>query len=294
MTASTSSAAVSRPQTSPLRLLLRRLFRRRLVLVSAVVLALIVLAVLAADWLAPFAPNKMSLANRLKGPNGTYWFGTNEYGQDLLSRVLYGGQVSLLVGGLVAAFACVAGAIGGLLAGYIRPLDGPIMRLTDAMMAFPDILLAIALMAGLGPSLMNVVLALGIVYTPRVLRVARAATLVIREMQYVEAARALGIAPWRVMLSEILPNLSSPIIVQGTFVFAYAILTEAALSFLGVGTPPTTPTWGNMIAASQQYIGQADWLMAFPGLAIVLTVLSLQIVGDGLRDSLDPRLQKSS
>jgi peptide/nickel transport system permease protein len=283
----------SRPM-SPSRRLLRRLFRRRLVLAAALVLALIILASLLAPWISPFDPKRMDMLHRLQSVTALHWFGTNEYGQDVFSRILTGGRVSLSVGLSVAALACVLGAIGGLLAGYVRRLDGPIMRLTDAMMAFPDILLAIALMAGLGSSLVNIIIALGVVYTPRVLRVARAATLVLREMQFVEAARALGVSPWRIMLGHILPNLSSPIIVQGTFVFAYAILTEAALSFLGVGAPPSTPSWGNMIAMAQQYIGQADWLIFCPGLAIVLTVLSLQIVGDGLRDCLDPRLQKTS
>jgi peptide/nickel transport system permease protein len=192
----------------------------------------------------------------------------------------------------VVIVATVLGSALGLVAGYVRRLDGVLMRLTDALMAFPDILLAIAFMAALGASLFNVVLALGIVYTPRVARVVRAATLVVRERQFVEAAIALGASTGRTILVHVLPNLISPIIVQATFIFAFAILTEAALSFLGVGVPPTTPTWGNMIAGAQQYFRQADWLILFPGFAIVLTVLSLQMVGDGLRDALDPKLQK--
>jgi peptide/nickel transport system permease protein len=275
-----------------LALLLRQLFRRRLVLVAAGLLGAIIAVALLAPWITPYDPQKMDIVNRLKPPGATHWFGSDEFGRDVLARVMLGARLSLLVGFLVVVVATVLGGALGLVAGYVRWLDGALMRLTDALMAFPDILLAIAFMAALGTSLFNVVLALGIVYTPRVARVVRAATLVVRERQFVEAATALGASTGRIILVHVLPNLVSPIIVQATFIFAFAILTEAALSFLGVGVPPTTPTWGNMIAGAQQYFRQADWLILFPGLAIVLTVLSLQMVGDGLRDALDPKLQK--
>ncbi len=277
---------------SPMALLLRQLLRRPLVVVALGLLAAILVVAASAPWLSPYDPMKMDILNRMKPPAAGHLFGTDEFGRDVLSRIMQGAQLSLLVGLLVVAVAVTVGTLMGLMAGYVRALDGAVMRLTDALMAFPDILLAIAFMAGLGPSLYNVVLALGIVYTPRVARVVRAAALVVREMPYVEAATALGASTPRIIFRHILPNLISPIIVQATFIFAYAILTEAALSFLGVGVPPTTPTWGNMIAGAQQYFQQADWLVLFPGLAIVLTVLALQIVGDGLRDALDPRLQK--
>jgi peptide/nickel transport system permease protein len=277
---------------SPMALLLRQLLRRPLVVAALVILAAILVVAASAPWLSPYDPLKMDILNRMKPPAAGHPFGTDEFGRDVLSRIMQGAQLSLLVGLLVVVVAVTMGTLMGLMAGYVRALDGAVMRLTDALMAFPDILLAIAFMAGLGPSLYNVVLALGIVYTPRVARVVRAAALVVREMPYVEAATALGASTPRIVFRHILPNLMSPIIVQATFIFAYAILTEAALSFLGVGVPPTTPTWGNMIAGAQQYFQQADWLVLFPGLAIVLTVLALQIVGDGLRDALDPRLQK--
>lgn len=289
-------AAAPPPRTargrSPSALVLRQLLRRPMVVVMlAVVVAMLLIAALA-PWIVPFDPMKMNIVGRMKPPTALHLFGTDEFGRDVLSRVILGGRLSLLVGFLVVVVATVIGTLLGLLGGYVRALDGVVMRFTDALMAFPDILLAIAFMAALGPSLFNVVLALGIVYTPRVARVVRAATLVVREMPYVEAARALGAGDLRIVFRHILPNLMSPVIVQATFIFAYAILTEAALSFIGVGVPPTTPTWGNMIAGAQQYFRQADWLMLFPGLAIVVTVLSLQVVGDGLRDALDPRLQK--
>jgi len=210
----------------------------------------------------------------------------------VFSRTIYAGRLSLLVGASVVAFAAVFGVALGLVAGFFRRLDTPIARIIDAMMAFPDILLAIALVAALGPSLVTVIVALGIVYTPRLARIVRASTLVIRELPYVEAARALGVPTWRIMSRHVLRNLVSPILVQGTFIFAYAMLAEAGLSFLGLGVSPEVPTWGTMIAAGRQYIGQADWMTLFPGIAIILSVLSLQMVGDGFRDLLDPRLRK--
>ena len=193
---------------------------------------------------------------------------------------------------MVVIVSLTCGTLLGIVSGYVRRLDGLLMRVTDALMAFPDILLAIALMAALGASVYDVVIALGTVYTPRVARVARGATLVLRELQFVEAAEALGATDGRVMLRHLLPNLVSPLLVQGTFIFAFSILTEAGLSFLGAGVPPTNPTWGNMIASAQQYMDQAQWLILAPGLCIALTVLSLQMLGDGLRDALDPRLRR--
>ncbi len=232
------------------------------------------------------------MVNRLKPPSERWFFGTDEFGRDIFSRTIYAGQLSLLVGAAATVLAAVLGITLGLMAGFFRKADGVIARIIDAMMAFPDILLAISLVAALGPSLATVIVALGIVYAPRLARIVRASTLIIRELPYVEAARALGVPTWRIMTRHVLRNLVSPILVQATFIFAYAMLAEASLSFLGVGVSPEVPTWGTMIAGGRQYIGQADWMMLFPGAAIVLTVLSLQLVGDGLRDLLDPRLRK--
>ena len=282
----------SAPSASPAWLLFRRLVRRRLVLISLCILVIMVVAAVGAPWLAPYAPRKMDIAHRLAAPSAKHWFGTDEFGRDVLSRCMYGARLSLTVGFLVVLVSLTFGTILGVVSGYVRQLDGLLMRITDALMAFPDILLAIALMAALGASLIDVVIALGTVYTPRVARVARGSVLVLRELQFVEAAEALGVSNWRVILVHLLPNLVSPLLVQGTFVFAFSILTEAALSFLGAGVPPTSPTWGNMIAQAQEYMQKADWLILAPGLCIVLTVLSLQAIGDGLRDVLDPRLRR--
>jgi len=269
-----------------------RLVMRKTVMIGLLILLIIAALALLAPWIAPYSPSRLSVVNRLKPPSEIYWFGTDEFGRDVFSRTIYAGRLSLLVGASVVVFAAVFGVTLGLVAGFFRRLDTPIARIIDAMMAFPDILLAIALVAALGPSLITVIVALGIVYTPRLARIVRASTLVIRELPYVEAARALGVPTWRIMSRHVLRNLVSPILVQGTFIFAYGMLAEAGLSFLGLGVSPEIPTWGTMIAAGRQYIGQADWMTWFPGVAIVLSVLSLQMVGDGFRDLLDPRLRK--
>jgi len=284
-------AAVSTPAATEASFV-SRLVTRKTVMIGLLILAVVAALAILAPLIAPYSPSRLSVVNRLKPPSSVYWFGTDEFGRDVFSRTIYAGRLSLLVGASVVAFAAVFGVALGLVAGFFRRLDTPIARIIDAMMAFPDILLAIALVAALGPSLITVIVALGIVYTPRLARIVRASTLVIRELPYVEAARALGVPTWRIMSRHVLRNLVSPILVQGTFIFAYAMLAEAGLSFLGLGVSPEVPTWGTMIAAGRQYIGQADWMTLFPGIAIILSVLSLQMVGDGFRDLLDPRLRK--
>jgi len=273
--------------------LFAKLFRRRLVLAGAVILATVALLALFAPWLTPYDPMALKILDRLQSPRATHWFGTDELGRDVFSRVIFGARYSLLIGALVVLISMVCGVLLGLAAGFFRRLDGPVMRLVDAMMSFPDILLAIALVAVLGASMTNVILALAIVYTPRVARVVRASTLVVRELLFIEAARALGISTWRILFIHILHNIASPILVQATFIFAYAVLAEAGLSFLGVGVPPVLPTWGSMISSGQQFAHQAIWLVVFPGIAIVLSALSLQMVGDGFRDLLDPKLRRA-
>ncbi|HBF30454.1 ABC transporter permease [Rhizobium sp.] len=291
MTQPISLESTPPPQSEILRFL-RRLLRRKTVAIGLCILAIFVLLAVLAPWIAPYSPYKLSIMNRLKPPSGIYWFGTDEFGRDVFSRTIYAGRLSLLVGASVVVLSSLIGVTLGLLAGFFHRLDTPIARLIDAMMAFPDILLAIALVAALGPSLTTVIIALSVVYAPRLARIVRASTLVIRELPYIEAARALGISTTHIMVRHVLRNLMSPILVQATFLFASAMLAEAGLSFLGVGVSPEIPTWGTMIAAGRQYVDQADWMTLFPGFAIVLSVMSLQIVGDGLRDMLDPRLQK--
>jgi len=272
---------------------LRRLFARKVVVLAACMLALIVLV--AAVWPAVSGadPNAIAVSERLRAPSAVHWAGTDELGRDVLLRIVHGARYSLLIGCVTAAGAVLLGTLMGILAGFFTRLDAPLMRLVDAMMSFPDILLGIALVSILGVSLWNVMLALVVVYTPRVARVVRAATLVLRELLFVDAARALGVRTHRILWAHVLPNLMSPVLVQLTFIFAYAILAEAGLSFLGVGVPPEIPTWGTMIAGSLEYSDRAIWTVLFPGLAIVLTAVSLQMLGDGVRDMLDPKLKKA-
>jgi len=281
------------PSRSPSAILIGKLFRRKLVLAGAAILLIVTLLALFAPWITPYGPMAMKISDRMQSPGLAHWFGTDELGRDVFSRVVFGARYSLMIGAAVVLISVTGGVLLGLTAGFFRRLDGPIMRVVDAMMSFPDILLAIALVAVLGASMTNVILALAIVYTPRVARVVRASTLVVRELLFIEAARALGISTWRILFIHILNNIASPILVQATFIFAYAVLAEAGLSFLGVGVPPELPTWGTMIASGQQFAHQAIWLVVFPGVAIVLSALSLQMVGDGFRDLLDPKLRKA-
>jgi peptide/nickel transport system permease protein len=269
---------------------LRLLARRRVTLVG---LALVGLA-LVTGVLAPLVagdPLRIDVARRLTAPGAAHWFGTDDVGRDVWSRVVYGARLSLLVGTAVVALSLAIGLACGLVAGYYRRLDNAVMRVMDGLMAFPAIILAIALMASLGPSVANVIVAIGIVYAPRVARIVRGSVLVIRETTYVEAARALGASDAAVIARHVLPNCLSPVIVQASFVFAAAVLTEAALSFLGVGVPPYVPSWGNILAEGRLYLQQAPWLVLYPGGAIMLTIFGLNLLGDGLRDLLDPRLR---
>jgi peptide/nickel transport system permease protein len=270
----------------------RLMMARRSVIVALVIFLTIVALCLLAPLVAPADPARMSVRARLTPPGVDFWLGADAYGRDVLSRLLYAGRVSLMIGFGVALVSTVIGITLGLLAGFIRGLDGFLSRLVDAMMAFPDILLAIALVSILGGSVFNVILALSIVYAPRFARISRASTLVIRELPFVEAARALGSSTRYIIFNHVLRNIVSPVIVQATFIFAYAMLAEAGLSFLGVGVDPSIPTWGTMINEGRQFIDQASFLIFFPGIAISVSVLSLQLIGDGLRDALDPRLAK--
>jgi peptide/nickel transport system permease protein len=270
---------------------LTMLVRRRIVIIGMGLVAGAFLVALLAPFLTAHNPMELNIAARLRPPSRSNLFGTDSFGRDVFSRVIFGARLSILVGAMSVSVASIGGAIFGLVAGYYPRLDGVLMRVMDGIMAFPSIVLAIALMASLGPSVFNVIVALGFVYMPRVARVVRSAVLVVRESLYVEAARALGAKDNRIIRLDILPNCLSPIIVQATFVFAYAVLGEAALSFLGVGVPPYISSWGNILSEGRQFMTQAPWITTFPGVAIMLTVLGLNVVGDGLRDAFDPRMR---
>lgn len=252
---------------------------------------LVALCGILAAWLAPFDPLRNNFRTRFVAPNETFWLGTDRFGRDILSRTLHGIQVSLRIGLGVALLTALLGGAIGAVAGFVRRLDGPLMRLMDALMAFPAVLLAIALAAALGPSEANVIIALSIAYTPRTARVMRAGVMVVREFPFVEGARAIGASPARVLMRHILPNAMAPLVVQQTYVFALAVLAEAVLSFLGVGPPPPTPTLGGVIADGRDFIQEAPWISLAPGVVIALVVLGLNLMGDGLRDALDPRLR---
>jgi peptide/nickel transport system permease protein len=237
----------------------------------------------------------MNMRQRFAPPGvGRFLLGTDAFGRDILSRLVHGAQVSLRIGLMVVLVAGAFGTFFGAVAGYFRQLDNPVMRVMDAFMAFPAILLAIAIAAALGPSELNVVIALAAVYTPRTARIVRASVLVVREAEYVLAARTAGAGHARILLGHILPNSMAPLTVQLTFIFAYAVLAEAVLSFLGVGPAPPTPTWGNMIADGRNFIREAPWITLMPGIAVSMTVLGLNLLGDGLRDVLDPRMKVAS
>lgn len=272
----------------------RRLQRRKffsnynLVIGSVIILIMISIAFLA-PAITNFDPFEMQVTNRLSPPDSIHLIGTDEYGRDLFTRVLYGARVSMSIGLAVAVLSSVLGLIIGLYASYFKPLDNIFMRICDGLIAIPGILLAIALMSALGASSANVVIALTIVYTPSIARIVRSSALVVKEQTYVEAVYAQGAGHVRILWQNIAPNVLSPLMVQATFVFASAILSEASLSFLGAGIPAPLASWGNILQASKLVINKAWWMAVFPGLMLILSVLSLNLLGDGLRDFLDPR-----
>lgn len=239
-------------------------------------------------------PNQMTVANRLLGPSTAHLFGTDEFGRDLFTRVIYGARVSLFIGFTVSSVSSAIGLLIGLYAGYFRFLDGILMRICDGLIAIPGILLAIALMAALGPSIWNIILALTLVYTPNIARTARASVLQVKQQTFIEALRVQGASTFRILFINILPNILSPIFVQTFHVFASAILSEAALSFLGVGITPPDASWGNILQSSKLVINKAWWMVVYPGIAIVFTVLSFNLFGDGLRDYFDPTIENTS
>lgn len=262
------------------------------IVLGAVLLCIFVGCSLLAPFISPFDPDAINPANRLKAPSPDHWFGTDAFGRDVLSRVIWGGRISLVVGISVAVFAVSLGVVIGLVAGFNRLADAILMRIMDAMMAIPGILLAIALVALTTASLRTAIFALVVPEIPRVVRLVRSIVLSLREQPFVEAARATGTRFHMILIRHILPNTLAPLIVQATFICAFAILGEAYLSFLGVGLPPPISTWGSVIAEGRKVFGLAGWVIFFPGLFLGLTVLAINLIGDGLRDMLDPKFAR--
>jgi peptide/nickel transport system permease protein len=287
----TVAAAPAMPRArSPRQLAIRRFLNRPVAVVGLVVILVFLAVAVLAPLVAPYDPIATSWTSIRKAPSLAHWMGTDENGRDVLSRVIFGAQASLLAGVVSVFIAAGIGVPAGLVAGFAGGwVDIGLSRIVDAMLACPFLILAIALAAFLGPDLTNAMIAIGVSTAPRFMRVARAATLDAASNEYVEAARALGNPPWRVALRHVLPNIVPPVLVQGTLAIAAAIIAEASLSFLGLGQQPPAPSWGSMLNAAQRFLSQAPWLAVFPGLAIFLVVLSFNLVGDGLRDALDPR-----
>ena len=289
----TAATIVPNADGSPARSGVWTFIRRHpTVFIGSVLLMLIVAGALAAPWLGTVDPILIDPTQRLKGPSAEHWFGTDRFGRDLYSRVLYGGRVSLIVGVSVALMATVIGLAIGLSAGYLRVVDAIVMRVMDGMMAIPAIMLAIALIALSKASIFIVIVAVTLPEIPRVVRLVRSIVLAIREQPYIEAATAIGTSIPRILLRHLLPNALPPLIVQATYICASAVLIEAALSFLGAGTPPEVPSWGNIMAEARPYFQLKPAMVLLPGLFLAVTVLAINLVGDGLRDMLDPRLAR--
>jgi peptide/nickel transport system permease protein len=289
--ASIDAEGIALKREHPARATIKRLLRHRLFMTGLVLFLIIAITAILAPWITDVDPNRLSMRNKFKPPGEGWVFGTDSFGRSLWSRVVWGAQLSMLIGASVVALNAVFGILIGAAAGYFRRIDNLLMRINDALMAFPAILLAIAVTSVLGPSTFNVILALGIVYIPRTARIVRSSVIVLREMEFVQAAVAAGAGHWRILTRHILPNAMAPVIVQLSFLFAFAVLSEATLSFLGVGAVPPTPTWGNIMAEGRDFMREAPWIITIPGIALMITVMGLNFLGDGLRDVLDPRLR---
>lgn len=273
----------------------RMLKKNKMALVGLGILVILVLLALFADVIADYdtVVIKQNLANRLKGPSAEHWLGTDEFGRDIFARLVHGARVSLKVGIIAVGISIILGGILGALAGfYGGRIDNIIMRIMDVFLAVPSILLAIAIVSALGPSIINLMVAISISSVPRYARIVRASVLSIRDQEFVEAARAIGANNARIIFRHIIPNSLAPVIVQGTLGVASAILSIAGLSFIGLGIQPPAPEWGSMLSGGRQYLRYAWWVTTFPGVAIMITILSLNLLGDGLRDALDPRLKQ--
>ncbi len=270
---------------------LRRALRQRMIVTGGTLFVAIAFAALIGPFLSPHSPNALTM-EFLKPPSGDHWFGTDSFGRDVFVRSLLGTRMSLSIGLTTAVLSSVAGTLVGLAAVSFRGAGSLLMRLMDAIMAFPALLLAMAVLAAMGRNVANIIIALGLVYTPRTARIVQAAALSVHEETFVEAARALGIPRWRILLRHVLPNVFAPLLVQATFVFAYGVLAEAGLSFIGVGIQPPTPSLGNILGDARAMVREAPWVTFFPGGLIFGLVMTINLLGDGFRETLDPRLRR--
>lgn len=279
-----------RPSRRALPRPVARLLARPIAVVGGVVVVAFVALALFAPWIAPYDPAAPDFLNVRKPPSAAYWFGTDEIGRDITSRVVWGARASLVAGVISVAIAMLAGVPLGLIAGYYGGwLDEVIMRVTDALLAFPFLILAVAMAAALGPSLRNAMIAIGIAVTPTFVRLTRGQVLSVKANEYVQAARAMGAGDGRIVVVHVLPNALAPILVQATVTIAQAIIAESSLSFLGLGVQPPTPSWGGMLNTAKNFLVQAPWMAIWPGASIYFTVLAFNLFGDGLRDAFDPR-----
>jgi peptide/nickel transport system permease protein len=284
-----AAPAIAAPQRGRMHDLLRR---HPTTIAGAALLALMILMAILAPWLGTVDPQALSPIHRLKPPSSTYWFGTDMLGRDVYSRVIYGARVSLIVGLSVAILGSAIGVFLGMITGFVRIIDTVLMRIMDGLMSIPSVLLAIALMALTRASIGNVIFAITVAEVPRMTRLVRGVVLGLREQPFVEAAIASGTGFFPILWRHIMPNTLAPVLVQGTFIAASAMITEAALSFIGAGTPPNVPSWGNIMAEGRSLFQVAYYIILFPGIFLSLTVLAINLLGDGLRDALDPRLAR--
>ncbi|WFF74389.1 ABC transporter permease [Proteiniclasticum sp. QWL-01] len=295
--AAANTTAAGLPETrkkkkSQLKEIWGRLKKNRLAVAGLFIIVMLILVAIFADVIAPYSYDKQSLKDAFQSPSAAHWFGTDEFGRDIFSRVVYGSRISFQVGFIAVSIAVVIGGVLGAVAGYYGGMtDNIIMRMMDVALAIPQILLAIAIVAALGPSLTNLMIAVGFSSIPGYARIVRASVLSIKGQEFVEAARAAGSGNARIIFKHIIPNVLAPIIVQATLGVALAILTAAGLSFIGLGIAPPTPEWGSMLSGGRGYIRDYSYMTLFPGLAIVMTILALNVLGDGLRDALDPKLK---
>lgn len=281
-----------RPRLDRSMALAKKLVKNKMSLVGGIIVLAYLIAAILAPWIAPYDPYEINLVNKLQGPSFDHWMGTDDKGRDILSRIIFGSRLSLTVGVVSVLIGAIVGITLGLISGYYgKWIDSIIMRFIDVLLAFPGILLALAIISALGPDLINVMIAVGIFSIPTFARIVRGSTLSLKKMEYIESIKTLGASDFRIIIAHILPNTTSPIIVQATLRLATAILTAAGLSFLGMGAQPPSPEWGAMLSDGRTFLWSAPHVATFPGLAIALIVISFNLLGDGLRDALDPRMK---